>query len=301
MPQAEGWVVNPGNSSSLTFSHFILNIIFISIALYNFIELTRFISSTSWCNKPFLFAFYLAPIWTAVYSVSWIMDRENLFQIRELPISPILVGCNYMANVLSFVLYSELQVLYDSHAELPHTRATLIATKLTSHLPFIVTSAAFNNSRLSFSRFSFIFSIFTEIRGILLTIQEIFLSELYMHSSRRFNDIDIFWVSTKYWGIIYLLILNLVALVLNNSLDDFDWAGSYSFKTAYGCLVYSIKWRVESHIFNILVDLNQAAVEYKDQSNRARWSRKKRTALAKGKRRIESKRERKEKKWNEWR
>lgn len=262
MVQDGNWVANSGNFSNLNSSHFIINIIFILIALNNSIDLIQLISSTSKHTKLYLWVLFPTPIWTILYCISWIMGSDDLFKIREFPIRPVLEGCDYIANVVSFVLYSELQNLYDSQVELPHTLVTFIITNIAGHLPFFITSVTVIICGTSLSTFSFIFGTLTKLRGMLLVIQETFLSKLYVRSSNRFYDTEIVWVSTKYLGILHLLGFNLIAILLSSYLAHFEWAGSHSFETAYKCFIYSLKWRVELSIFKVLVELNQAAIHY---------------------------------------
>ncbi|KAI1311078.1 hypothetical protein F5Y03DRAFT_391619 [Xylaria venustula] len=303
MSRAADWLAGFNNSGGPSSSHtilvFTLNVIliittkfvFALTALFNYAELRRLHSNPSfeliWLLTPdstrtrlYLLALFPAPIWATIYSMSWIFDGNDLLRIRGIPFGPFLKGSNFLVNVASFILYTELQSLYDNNAEELLTRRIQRMTTIATHLPFPIALIAVIISRETLPRSPFVLNILTAMRGILLVIKEVVITEhifkkLKYKRSMTFKDVNVRWTSrmTKIWEMGFLFGLNFAAILLNGCLTNFEWTGDHNIDTGIKCFIYSIKWNVELHIFRVLRQLHQNAATYRDNLNRARCAR----------------------------
>ncbi|KAK3937041.1 hypothetical protein QBC46DRAFT_356998 [Diplogelasinospora grovesii] len=216
--------------STVDVSEAILISSFVSVALYNVVELTFLIFSIFKKRSGLYFWSFLIATWgIAPYAVGFLFKYLQLINGTILYICLISVGWCAMVIGQSFVLYSRLHLLILNDRLLHAVRNTIIVNSAVCYVPSIALLIGANSH--SPSRFLVPYSIWEKIQVTLFFLQEVTISGLYI------------------WEALKLLQLGGSAI---------HYASRYGIQTTYKALVYGVKLKLEFSILNRLVELTQS-------------------------------------------
>jgi hypothetical protein len=166
-------------------------VVFISIALYNFLELHIFILSTFRQGKRlYLWSFTIATWGVAFNSIGYLTKHRALTAKANLYATLILIGWCTMISGQSVVLYSRLHLLMHNKTRL---RAVLIMIMIMMnavclHIPVIVLIYGHNSSNPT--RFEKPYSIYEKLQLCAFFVQELTLSALYIWETTRLPNLE---------------------------------------------------------------------------------------------------------------
>jgi hypothetical protein len=230
-------------------------VIFISIALYNFIELHVLILSHFRRRKGLYFWSFTIATWGVAFnSIGYLLKHRALTTSSNLYATLILIGWCTMVSGQSVVLYSRLHLLMDNKTWLRAVLIMIITNAVCMDIPVIVLVYGSNSSNPT--PFEEPYSIYEKLQLCAFFVQELVLSGLYI------------WETTKLLkpggaisnsGIVrflnHLIYVNVFIILLDLTVLGLEFANMYTIQTAWKPLVYSIKLKLEFSILNRLVEL----------------------------------------------
>lgn len=239
---------------------------FLSIALYNVIELTFLIFATFTRREGLYFWSLVIATWgIALHGVGFTFKFFQVISINVLSCALIGVGWVGMVTGQSVVLYSRLHLVVWDKRKIRWVLFMIIFNVVFVHCPMIV--LALCTETIQSPRIVHTFITFDKVQIVIFFIQEAIISIIYIHQTMRLlrqgeesNDRPLRKL------LAHLIFVNLVVLILDISVLCTQFAGHYEIQTTYKTAVYSVKLKIEFSILNRLVDI----VKNKDISgNRA--------------------------------
>jgi len=245
--------------SAPTGSTLVSIIVFISMALYNVVELSFIILATFKRRSGLYFWSFVVAAWSiAPYSVGFLLKALQVLSLPWVYVTLIVIGWCGMVTGQSVVLYSRLHLVMKSEFRLRLVLAMIVADAVICHVPIIVMVYGANSANPT--PFIVPYSIYEKVQVTVFFIQEITISGCYIFETTKilrlhqgFHDKK----STR--GLIaHLILVNIIIILLDITILALEYAGLYDLQTAYKALVYSVKLKLEFSILNRLVDLIKA-------------------------------------------
>jgi len=230
--------------------------IFLSLALYNVIELNFIIFATFKQRRGLYFWSFLVATWgVAVYSGGFIMKAMQLTHLNWVFVTLIVVGWCSMVTGQSVVLYSRLHIIIRDTKILRAVVYMIIFDATICHLPIAVMVYGANSSNSG--PFIKPYSIYEKVQVTIFFIQEIIISGLYIMETAKLMRAqrDLRSNRTRRLLMIHLVVVNIIVILLDITILALEYVGLYDLQTAYKALVYSVKLKMEFSILNKLVDI----------------------------------------------
>ncbi|KAK7184370.1 hypothetical protein DPSP01_006395 [Paraphaeosphaeria sporulosa] len=238
---------------------------FLSIALYNVIEITVLIFIVFKQRKGMYFWSCLTANWGIVpHAVGFIL---KFFQVTTLDLlSSAIIGVGWACMVIgqSVVLYSRLHLVVQDKTKIRWVLCMIVFNGVVLGCPLIILALGTNSKQSA--RFLPGFLIYDKVQIVVVSVQETIISIIYIYetvhllgpgggsSSRPLKKL-----------LMHLIFVNVMVLVFDITLLAVQFSGHYELQTTYKTAVYSVKLKMEFSVLNRLVRI----VKHKDiTSNR---------------------------------
>jgi hypothetical protein len=235
----------------------IVIVVFISIALYNFLELHVLILSTfkQWKGLYF-WSFTIATWGVAFNSIGYLLKHRALTTIANLYATLILIGWCTMISGQSVVLYSRLHLLMQNKTRLRAVLIMIIINAVWLHIPVIVLVYGSNSSNPT--RFEKPYSIYEKLQLCAFFVQELIISGLYVWETTRMLKLKTVIGNRGVIKVLdHLIYVNIFIILLDLTILGLEFANLFDIQTAWKPLVYSVKLKLEFSILNRLVELTK--------------------------------------------
>jgi hypothetical protein len=234
---------------------------FLSIALYNVIELTFLVFGVfKKRNGLYFWSFVVATWGIAPHAVGFVL---KFFQVTTLDLlSSAIVGIGWACMVMgqSLVLYSRLHLVIRDRSQTRWVLYMIIFNAIVLGIPLFVLAMGANSQHSA--RFLPGFLIYDKVQIVVICVQETIISIIYIYETVRLLGHD---TGSNGRGPLqkllrHLVFVNIVVLILDITLLAVQFSGHYEIQTTYKTAVYSIKLKIEFSVLNRLVSI----VEHKD-------------------------------------
>ncbi|PHH62122.1 hypothetical protein CDD81_7553 [Ophiocordyceps australis] len=234
-----------------------LLIVFLSIALYNVIELNFLILSTFKRYRGLYFWSFFISTWGVAFNAVGYMVRDvELHRPGYAHATIILIGWCAMVTGQSLVLYSRLHFVLHSTFQLRCILTMIIVNCIWLSIPVIV--LVYGSSTDNPEPFRTPYSIFEKLQLTVFTVQELIISGLYIFETAKLIKFqrDVAGSATRrVMG--HLMLVNVLVVLLDISVLCLEFTEHYNIQTAWKPLVYSLKLKVEFSVLNKLVEFSQ--------------------------------------------
>ncbi|KAJ5722215.1 hypothetical protein N7488_000250 [Penicillium malachiteum] len=234
---------------------------FLSIALYNVLELSSTVFVTFKRRRGLYFWSFLAATWgIAIYSIGFILKDFGLANsITYFYVTLIVVGWCMMVTGQSLVLYSRLHLILHSRLILRLVLGMIIVNAIILHIPIII--LCFGANSPLYTSFNIPYSVYERIEVAMFFVQESIISGLYVYETSKIlhserGIIEIHGDAGKRL-LLYLILISVTVLVLDVVILVLEFAGRYALQTAIKGFIYSVKLKLEFNILNKLVEFVQ--------------------------------------------
>ncbi|GAB1310193.1 hypothetical protein MFIFM68171_00403 [Madurella fahalii] len=233
-------------------------IVFVSLSLYNVVELSFIILATFKRRGGLYFWSFVVATWGIVpYAVGFLIKALQVPVASWVYATMIVVGWCCMVTGQSVVLYSRLHIVLRNQSRLRLVLAMIVVNAIICHVPIIVMVYGANSSNPG--PFIGPYSVYERVQVTLFFLQEIVISAIYI------NETLALMRTRRRCGIggdmrrlmIHLVIVNIIVVLLDVTILGLEYASLYDLQTSYKALVYSIKLKLEFSILNRLVELTQ--------------------------------------------
>lgn len=234
-------------------------VVFLSLALYNFLELNLKIITTFKRHNGLYFWSVLVATWGIAFNaVGYLLRHLELTTEKNLYATLILIGWCSMITGQSVVLYSRLHIVMHNATRLRAVLIMIIVDAIWLHIPIIVLVYGVNSSQPQ--HFQQVYDIYEKIQLTVFVVQELIISGLYVFETSNLLKLErtIGNVGTRQI-LHHLLYVNLLVILLDFSILGLEFANQFEIQTAWKPLVYSIKLKLEFSILNRLVDMTKKA------------------------------------------
>ena len=234
-------------------------VVFLSIALYNFLELNVQIFTTFKRRKGLYFWSFTIATWGILFnSIGYLLKHLEVTTEGNLYATLILIGWCSMITGQSVVLYSRLHIVMHNTKRLRAVLIMIITNAIWLHIPIIIlVYGANSNNPAPFER---PYSIYEKIQLTVFVLQELIISGLYVYETISLLKLEKTIGNHSTRGVLYHLIyVNVLVMLLDFSIIGLEFANLYEIQTSWKPLVYSIKLKLEFSILNRLVELTKSA------------------------------------------
>ncbi|KAJ5792635.1 uncharacterized protein N7503_008613 [Penicillium pulvis] len=229
--------------------------VFLSIALYNSIELLVLIFSSfrRWQGLYFWSLLLATVLGVIPQSISFLL---KYFGIAPLWLSLTLstIGWYFMVTGQAFVLFSRLNIVVQDLTISHRIRAMIIIDAIVLHVP--TTVLTYGSNFVQTPVWAQAYSIMERIELTGFSLQEFIISGLYIYKTVQILRISPPSVSghNPNRKIMYqLLAINALIIVMDVVLLVFEYLGSFVIQTTLKSAVYSIKLKLEFGVLSRLV------------------------------------------------
>jgi hypothetical protein len=261
---------------------------FLSIALYNVLEITALIFTAFKQRTGLYFWSFLVATWgIAPHAVGFIL---KFFQITKLDLlSSAIVGVGWACMVIgqSLVLYSRLHLVVHDRTRIRWILYMIIFNGIILGIPLFVLAMGTNSKHST--HFLPGFLIYDKVQIVVISVQETIISIIYIYNTVLLlgqgsgNDRP----KPLQKLLRHLIFVNILVLIFDITLLAVQFSGHYEIQTTYKTAVYSFKLKIEFSVLNRLVSM----VKHRDlisnprtfTSNTfsmARWTRSKRSQVS---------------------
>jgi hypothetical protein len=238
---------------------------FLSIALYNVLELSFLIFIVFKRYRGLYFWSFLVATWgIAIYAVGFLLNDFRISEsIRLFNVTLIVLGWCAMVTGQSLVLYSRLHLIVRRRLILRLVLGMIIMNAFLLHVPVIILCYGANS--VLYRRFSLPYAIYERIQVTIFFLQETSISAIYMYQMCR-----LFYIGggplTALHGeeagrrlMLHLIYVNVIVILLDVVILALQFSGRYASQTAAKAFIYSVKLKLEFNILNRLVEVAQRA------------------------------------------
>lgn len=246
-------------------------IVFISMALYNVVELSFIILATFKRRSGLYFWSFVVAAWSiAPYGVGFLLKALKALSLSWVYVTLIVVGWCGMVTGQSVVLYSRLHLVMHNDFRLRLVLAMIIVDAIICHIPIIVMVYGANSANPS--PFVVPYSIYEKVQVTIFFIQEIIISGCYIFETTKVLRLHrgLHDKKSKRGLMVHLILVNIIIVLLDITILALEYAGLYDLQTAYKALVYSVKLKLEFSILNRLVQLTKASTNASSSNTRSR-------------------------------
>ncbi|OJZ80317.1 hypothetical protein ASPFODRAFT_148037 [Aspergillus luchuensis CBS 106.47] len=232
---------------------------FLSIALYNVVELTFILLLTFKSRKGLYFWSFVVATWgIAIYSIGFILKDFNLVDnsIPYFYVTLIVVGWCAMVTGQSMVLYSRLHLVVRHHVVLRVVLGMIVCDIFLLQVPTIILCYGANSP--SSANFAIPYAVYERIQVTVFFIQECIISGVYIFETFRLlrSEDEVLEGTHREAArrlMLHLIIMNIIVILLDIAILVLQWAGWYASQTAVKGFIYSVKLKLEFDILNQLV------------------------------------------------
>jgi hypothetical protein len=234
-------------------------VVFLSVALYNVVELTFIIFATFKRRTGLYFWSFIIATWgIAPYSAGFLMKYLGMSDFNWGYVTLIVVGWCSMVTGQSVVLYSRLHIVVRNVRLLKSVLGMICFNAIVCHIPIIVLVYGANSAH--HEPFIKPYSIYEKVQVTVFFLQEITLSGLYIYETVKLMRVQRTIRSSERVGnskklMTHLIVVNIIIVLLDITILALEYADLYVIQTAYKALVYSVKLKMEFSILNKLVEI----------------------------------------------
>jgi hypothetical protein len=233
--------------------------VFLSLALYNFLELNVYIFTLFKRRSGLYFwSFTVATYGILFNSVGYMLMHLFDIKIKNIYATLILIGWCTMITGQSVVLYSRLHIVMHNLRWLKYVLTMIIVNAIWLHIPIIVIVYGTNSSNPG--PWIPVYNVYERIQLSVFIAQELIISGLYLFETTKLLRLErtIGNVGTR--KLLYHLIsVNALVILLDFSILALEFANLFEIQTSWKPLVYSVKLKLEFSILTRLVNLTRKA------------------------------------------
>jgi hypothetical protein len=234
-------------------------VVFLSVALYNYLELNVQIFATFKRRKGLYFWSFIVATWGVAFnSIGYLLKHLEITKEGNIYATLILIGWCTMITGQSVVLYSRLHIVMHNEKRLRAVLIMIITNAIWLHLPVIVLIYGANTNNPK--PFEKPYEIFEKIQLTVFVVQELIISGLYVYETTNLLKLERTIGNNNTRSVLHHLIcVNILVMLLDFSILGLEFANMYEIQTAWKPLVYSVKLKLEFSILNQLVELTRNA------------------------------------------
>ncbi|KAK2612478.1 hypothetical protein QQS21_001416 [Conoideocrella luteorostrata] len=238
-------------------SYWLVIVVFISIALYNVIELNFLVITTFKRFRGLYFWSFTCSTWGIAFNaVGYLLRHLNPDQSGYLHATLILIGWCSMVTGQSLVLYSRLHIVMHDPRLLRYVLGMIIVNAIWLSVPVIVLVYGTNSNNPELFRKPY--SVFEKIQLTVFFVQEVLISSLYIVETTRLLKMQRGIASSSMRRVMgHLILVNVFVVLLDISILCLEFTEHYDIQTAWKALVYSVKLKSEFSVLNRLVEFSQ--------------------------------------------
>ncbi|UNI21298.1 hypothetical protein JDV02_007299 [Purpureocillium takamizusanense] len=245
-------------------------IVFISIALYNVVELNFLIASTFKRYTGLYFWSFLVATWGVAFNaVGYLVRSLRADPSGYAQATIILIGWCTMVTGQSLVLYSRLHIVLHSATRLRMVLIMIIANAIWLGVPVIVLVYGTNSNNPE--PFEKPYSIFEKLQLTVFCVQEVVISCLYIFETAKLLKLHRGVANSGTRRVMgHLILVNVFIVLLDISILILEFTEHYNLQTAWKALVYSVKLKAEFTVLNRLVEFSQLLLRNASSLNPSR-------------------------------
>ena len=243
----------------------IIVIVFLSLAMYNVVELTFIIWGTFKRHSGLYFWSFLCASWgIPFYCVGFLVKYYTSASLGYLAATLILAGWIAMVTGQSMVLWSRLHLVLRNRFRLKMVLWMIICDGIICH--GAITPMVYGSFSSSPGIWVKPYSIMEKIQVTIFFIQEIIISGIYIFETTKLLRLEQTVGNRKSSRRLmnHLIFVNILIILLDITILGLEYANQYEYQTAYKGFVYSTKLKLEFTILNRLVEMTTGN---KDQSS----------------------------------
>lgn len=234
-------------------------VVFLSVAIYNFLELNVQILTTFKRRKGLYFWSFTIATWGVLFnSIGYLLKHLEVTKEGNIYATIILIGWCSMISGQSVVLYSRLHIVMHNAKRLRAVLIMIIVNAIWLHIPIIILVYGANSNNPG--PFVGPYSIYEKIQLTVFVIQELIISSLYVYETINLLKLESTIGNNGSRTVLHhLLYVNILVMLLDFSIVGLEFADLYEIQTSWKPLVYSVKLKLEFSILNRLVELTRNA------------------------------------------
>ena len=220
-----------------------------SIAMYNSFEVLGLIAmSFQRHNSLYFWALLAASTGTIFFTGGFYDLFYHMYEPNRSIAEPLIIltlGWYGMVTGFALVLYSRLHLINVPNKYMWIARVMIAYNIVFSHFP--TTTLTFGANIVGTDPWNNGYNIMEKIQMTFFSLQEIYLSALYLHFVQRMT------LDKKLNRIVQqTLIINVIVVFLDAVMLGLEYANLYSYQIMMKAMVYSIKLKLEFYILNVL-------------------------------------------------
>jgi hypothetical protein len=181
------------------------------------------------------------------------MKQIQLTSIQWIPVTFLAFGWIVMITGQSIVLYSRLHLISQNQRLLRFVFYVIIIDSVVLCIPTVVLTYGSNSSRRQTASFIAGYAIMEKIQMTAFTLQEFFISAVYLLEIRRILKV-LFVTDTATRKLMYQLIaMNVLIVLLDVAMLAVEYINLYQIETTLKGMVYSVKLKVEFGVLSKIV------------------------------------------------
>ncbi|KAH6668590.1 integral membrane protein [Plectosphaerella plurivora] len=237
----------------------IIIVVFLSIALYNVLELNFSIFTTfKRRNGLYFWSFTIATYGIAFNAVGYMLRHTAGSVPPNAYATLILIGWCTMVTGQSVVLYSRLHIVMHNEKLLRGVLVMIITNAVILHIPIIVIVYGINSGNPV--PFQNAYNVYEKLQLTVFCVQELIISGLYVWETTKLLRLEKTIGNTGTRRVMnHLIYVNLFVMLLDFSIVGLEFANLFEIQTAWKPFVYSAKLKLEFSILNRLVELTRNA------------------------------------------
>ncbi|WZH41004.1 uncharacterized protein QYS62_001946 [Fusarium acuminatum] len=231
-------------------------LVFLSISLYNVIELTFIIFGTFKRHSGLYFWSFLISTWgICVYDCGFLIKYYASSAVGYVAATFISFGWVAMVSGQSLVLWSRLHLVLRNRFRLKAVLYMICINGVLMHgtvIPMIYGSFSSDTSKWRQP-----YSIMEKIQVTVFFIQEIIISSFYIIETVKLMRMERTMGNKRGSRRLmnHLIYVNILIILLDVTILGLEYADQYQYQTSYKAFVYSTKLKLEFTILNRLVEM----------------------------------------------
>lgn len=228
---------------------------FLTISIYNFIELNFIILTTFKRRSGLYFWSFVSATWgIPPYAIGFLLKNFRPATNSYIYVTLIIVGWWPLVTGQSLVLYSRLHLVLDRRPLLRAVLIMIIINALIGHLPTTILVYGANSSNPR--PFIRPYSVYEKFQITIFFLQEMAISGLYIFETTKIMRVTaIMGRDTNKYLLRHLLAVSIIVAALDCPILALEYASLYQLQTSYKVFVYSTKLKLEFSILNRLVEV----------------------------------------------
>lgn len=234
----------------------IITIVFLSIALYNVLELTIIVAGTfKRFRGLYCWSVLVTTLGIAINAIGFLLRTLKVFDSPYVYSTVTLIGWVTMVTGQSLVLYSRLHIVLHREKWLRSVLYMIIINAVWVSTPVIVLVYLVSSDNTG--RYILGYSIAEKLQLSVFFLQEVVISALYLSETLKITKSHRGLTSGTRKIMSQVIIINIVIICLDVSILALEFANLFNIQTAWKPMVYSIKLKMEFSVLNRLVELSQ--------------------------------------------